>query len=132
MISRTMSAMMAAALALCLLPSVQVFAEETSAPFVLMAELEIDPAQLENYKAAVKEIVETSVQTEPGCLAINATFEKDNPTHFRFFEIYADVNAFKAHLETAHFKKYAVATKDMVKSRKRIEVVPLVLKVKEK
>src|SRR5215471_17177738 len=40
-----------------------------------------------------------------------------------------NASAFKAHLETPHFKKYAETTKDMVKSRKRIDSVPITLNV---
>jgi CubicO group peptidase (beta-lactamase class C family) len=39
-------------------------AEEPHVPFVRMAELEIDPAQLEGYKAAVKEDTKTAVRLE--------------------------------------------------------------------
>jgi hypothetical protein len=51
-------------------------AEEPHVPFVRIAELEINPAQLESYKAAVKEEMETSVRVEPGVLAIYAVAEK--------------------------------------------------------
>jgi quinol monooxygenase YgiN len=37
--------------------------------------------------------------------------EKDNPAHIRIFEIYRGADAYKAHLESAHFKKYK-ATKE--------------------
>ena len=107
-------------------------ADELQGQFVLVAELEIDPAQLENFKAAAKEDGETAVRVEPRCLAFNVVYDKDNPGHIRFIEIYTDADAFKAHLETAHFKKYAATTKDMVKSRKRIDSVPMVLLVKGK
>jgi quinol monooxygenase YgiN len=56
---------------------------------VRIAELEIDPAQLESYEAAVKEEMEAAVRLEPGVLAIYAVAEKDHPTRLRFFEIYA-------------------------------------------
>ena len=58
--------------------------------------------------------------------------EKDNFTRVRLFEIYENADAFKAHLETPHFKKYAETMKDMVKSRKRIDSVPITLNVKGK
>jgi quinol monooxygenase YgiN len=80
--------------------------EEPPVPFVRIAELEIDPARLEAYKTAVKEEMKTSVRVEPGVLAIYAVAEKDNPTKLRFFEMYADEAAYKAHVESAHFKKY--------------------------
>ena len=47
---------------------------------VRIAELEIDPAQLESYEAAVKEEMEAAVRLEPGVLAIYAVAEKDHPT----------------------------------------------------
>ena len=101
-------------------------------PVVRIAELEIDPAQLDAYKAAVKEEMETSVRVEPGVLAIYAVAEKDNPTRLRFFEMYADEAAYNSHRESAHFKKYVTTTKDMIKSRKLIETVPVQLSDKKK
>src|SRR6516165_12348333 len=81
-------------------------AEEPRMPYVRIAELEIDPARLDAYKASVKEEMEASVRVEPGVLAIYAVAEKDNPTRLRFFEIYADEAAYNTHRESAHFKKY--------------------------
>ena len=89
-------------------------AEEPRMPYVRIAELEIDPAQLDAYKASVKEEMEASVRVEPGVLAIYAVAEKDNPSRLRFFEIYADEAAYKSHRESAHFKKYVETTKDMI------------------
>jgi hypothetical protein len=45
-------------------------AEEAQGPHVRLAELEIDPAQLESFQAAVKEGIETAVRVEPGVLAL--------------------------------------------------------------
>lgn len=105
-------------------------AEQAQGPLVRIAELEIDPAQLDSYKAAVTEEIETSVRVEPGVLAIYSVAVKDNPSHLRFFEIYADGEAYKRHLESPHFRKYVEATKLMIKSRKLIETVPIVLAAK--
>jgi quinol monooxygenase YgiN len=117
---------------LCSLPAKRVVADAISGQFVLVVELEIDPSQLEQFKAAIKENGETAVKVEPGCRGFSAVFEKENPTHVRLFEIYDSADAFKAHLETPHFKKYAETTKEMVKSRKRIDNVPITLNVKGK
>jgi quinol monooxygenase YgiN len=109
-----------------------VIAEEPRVPYVRIAELDIDPAQLEPYKAAVKEEMETSVRVEPGVLAIYAVAEKDNPSKLRFFEMYSDEAAYNSHRESAHFKKYVSITRDMIKSRKLIETVPIQLSDKKK
>ena len=99
---------------------------------VRIARLQIDPAQLENYKAALKQHAETAVRVEPGVLTLYAVYEKDNPTHVTVFEIYANTEAYKAHLETAHFKKYKSTTKEMVRSLELIETVPIALETKAK
>jgi quinol monooxygenase YgiN len=99
-------------------------------PYVRVAEIEIDPAQLEPYKAAVKEQIEAAVRLEPGVLVLYSVVDNENPAHVFVFEMYADVGAYKAHLETAHFKKYKITTQDMVKSLKLRDAVPIMLGAK--
>ena len=99
---------------------------------VRMAKLQIDSAQLESYRASLKEEIETSVRIEPGVLTLYAIYEKNNPTHVTILEIYANVDAYKAHLETPHFKKYKSATKEMVKALELVESVPIALEAKPK
>lgn len=121
----------ASVLTLCLICVYgRTFAKQKPDPLVRLAELEIDPAQLENYKAALKEEIETSIRVEPGVLTLYAVAEKENPTHIRIFETYASVAAYKAHLETPHFKKYKIGTQAMVKSLKLVEVTPILLGAK--
>ena len=95
-----------------------------------MAKLVIDSAQLENYKTALREGIETAVRVEPGVLTLYAVYEKGKPTHVTVFEIYANADAYKSHLETPHFKKYKAATKDMIKSLELLDVVPIGLESK--
>src|SRR5918993_4719374 len=97
---------------------------------VRLAELEIDPAQLDNYKAALKEEIEASIRLEPGVLTLFAVSVKDRPTQIRIFETYADVAAYQAHLETPHFRKYKTGTQHMVKSLTLVETVPILLGAK--
>ncbi len=99
---------------------------------VRMAKLQIDSAQLENYKAALKEHAETAVRVEPGVLTLYAVYEKNKPTHVTVFEIYASQEAYQAHLKTAHFIKYKTSTKDMVTSLELVETVPIALETKYK
>ena len=99
-------------------------------PYVRLAEIEIDPARLDAYQAALSEEIEASVRVEPGVLALYAVAVKDHPAHIRVFEIYADEDAYRAHLETPHFKKYKAATRDMVTQLKLIDAVPIKLGAK--
>ena len=109
-----------------------VFAGEARGQYVRLAELEIDPTQLESFKAALKEGIETAVRVEPDVLALFAVSEADNPARIKVFEVYADVAAYKAHLETPHFKKFRATTDKMVKSRKLVDAVPILLAAKAK
>jgi len=92
---------------------------------VRLAKLEIDSAQLENYKTFAKEEIETSMRVEKGVLALYAVFEKEHPTRLTILEIYADTAAYKAHIKTPHFLKYKNGTRNMVKSLELIEVDPV-------
>jgi quinol monooxygenase YgiN len=105
-------------------------AEPAPSPVVRIAELEIDSSQLEAYKTALKEEIETSIRVEPGVLTLYAVSVKDNPSQIRIFETYADVNAYNAHIKTPHFQKYKTGTQQMVKSLKLIETDPIALGAK--
>jgi quinol monooxygenase YgiN len=95
-------------------------------PMVRLAKIVVDSAQLEEYKAILKEEAEASVQIEPGVLTLYAVSEKENPTHFTILEIYADSAAYRAHLQTPHFLRYKTGTKDMVRSLELVETTPLI------
>lgn len=99
---------------------------------VRFAKLEIDSAQVESYKAFLKEEIETSVRVEPGVLTLYAVYEKEKPTRVTILEIYADSAAYKAHIQTPHFLKYKNGTLKMVKSLELIDIIPLVPKMKIK
>jgi quinol monooxygenase YgiN len=105
-------------------------AQEIQGQYIQLADIEIDPAQLEAYKAAVKEHIETAVRVEPGVLVLYAVSDKDNPTQVKVFEIYRDVEAYKSHLESDHFKKYKATTETMVKSLKLIRTDAIALGAK--
>jgi quinol monooxygenase YgiN len=99
---------------------------------VRLAKMVVDSAHLENYKALLKEGIETSVKTEPGVLTLNAVYEKHNPTHVTVLEIYASEEAYRSHLQTPHFLKYKNGTKDMVKSLELIDMVPIAMESKSR
>lgn len=94
----------------------------SAAPHVRVAELEIDARHLDAYRAAVTEEIEASIEREPGVLAIYSVALKERPAHLRFFEIYADEAAYRAHIESAHFKKYVETTQSMITARKLYEM----------
>jgi quinol monooxygenase YgiN len=98
--------------------------------YVQVAEIEIDPARLDAYRAAVEEHIEAAMRLEPGVLVLYAVAEKADPARVRVFEIYRDADAYQAHLESAHFKKYKSSTAGMVRSLKLVPVLPICLGAK--
>ena len=99
-------------------------------PIVRLAELQIDPAQLDAYLALLREEVEASVRLEPGVLTLNAVALKDAPDHIRLMEIYADQASYEAHLSSPHFISYKTATATMVRSLALHETTPIALRSK--
>jgi quinol monooxygenase YgiN len=104
--------------------------ERTRSAYVRLAELEIDPAQLERFQASVNEEIEASIRLEPGVLALYAVSLKDNPAQVRVFEMYTDAAAYAAHLETPHFRKFKAETEHMVRSLRLLDAMPVALGAK--
>ena len=101
-----------------------------SGKMVRIAELEIDPAQIDTYRALLAEEIEASVDNEPGVLMLHAVSEKERPEQVRILEVYADQEAYEAHLRTPHFLKYKKCTADMVKSLRLIDADPVMMRAK--
>lgn len=102
-------------------------AQEHPGRYMRIARIIVDSAQLDNYKAALREGMATAVKKESGVISLSAVYDKRHPTHITVFEIYADENAYKAHIQTAHFLKYKATVQDMVKSLELIDVEPIAL-----
>ena len=102
-------------------------ASEKEKPMVRIAELEIDPAQLEAYRRILSEEQEASVRTEPGVLMLHSVALADSPTSIRLLEVYASRGAYEAHLKSPHFIKYKTATQKMVKSLRLVDTDPILL-----
>lgn len=89
---------------------------------IRISEIEIFPADLEEYSAILKEEAAASVKLEPGVISIFPMYQKENPTQIRILEIYANREAYESHLKTSHFQHYKTSTLKMVKSLKLIDM----------
>ncbi len=96
-------------------------------PMVRIAELEIDPQQLDAYKRILAEEQEASVRLEPGVLMLHSVSINNSPTQIRLLEVYANRAAYEAHIAAPHFIKYKTSTAKMVLSLKLIETTPILL-----
>lgn len=83
---------------------------------VRIAELDIVPEYLDDYKAILKEESAASVRLEPGVIAIFPMAVKEKPTQIRLIELYANPAAYQSHIKSPHFQHYKTATLKMVKS----------------
>lgn len=98
--------------------------EETGAVFRI-SEVEVHPGFSGPYAEAGKAVASASVGREPGVICIVPLRSKENPTLFRIVEIYADRNAYDAHLRTEHFLKYKRETLHMIKSLSLPDFIPV-------
>lgn len=90
-------------------------------------ELEVDPAQLEAFRALGVENQEASTRLEPGVLMMHAVQFADAPTRVRVLEIYASQAAYEAHTRMPHFRRYKTASAQMVTSQKLVPINPVLL-----
>lgn len=88
---------------------------------VRLAEIEVDPAQIEAYRALLAEEIAASLAREPGVLLLDAVALREAPHSVRILEIYADRAAYEAHLTTPHFLKYKTLTAGMVVTLRLID-----------
>lgn len=67
--------------------------------------IHVKPENVEDFKKASIENHNGS-RKEPGNVRFDVLQSNDDPTYFTLYEVYADVDAAKAHKETAHYKKW--------------------------
>lgn len=86
-----------------------------------IAKIKVDPKQLDKYKVALLEQMNSAIKLEPGVLSYNVLADKKDPTLITIFEEYANVEAYQSHILSNHFKKYKDTVKDMVLSLELID-----------
>lgn len=101
-----------------------------AASIIRIAELEIDPAHIDRYKALLAEEIEAAVAVEPGVLFLHAVSIGGQPNVIRILEGYADQSAYDAHLQTPHFLKYKMKTASMILSLRLLPTDAVALRSK--
>jgi (4S)-4-hydroxy-5-phosphonooxypentane-2,3-dione isomerase len=91
-------------------------AAQAGGVYINAVDLDINPADMPKFLAAVKENGAAAV-TEPGCREFNISVLAKDPNHVFLYEVYDNEAALNTHRATDHFKKFAAATKDMVTGR---------------
>jgi quinol monooxygenase YgiN len=109
-------------LVLLLIFTINNVSAQTKDMMIRISEIEIDSNYIKDYNSILQEESRASVQLEKGVIAIYPLYQKENPTQIRILEIYANRDAYEAHLKTAHFQKYKTSTLKMVKSLKLVDM----------
>ncbi|MCD5996340.1 antibiotic biosynthesis monooxygenase [Pseudomonas sp. CDFA 602] len=97
---------------------------------IRIAQIQVDPKQLEQYRDASRRMVEESVAQEPGVLAFYALERRDVPGGFFVVEIYRDEEGYQSHLKTQSFRQYKAAVAGSVQSLELIDVDVVALATK--
>ena len=99
---------------------------------VRIAEVSVDPAQLDAYKTILATEQEASVRSEPGVLMLHSVQIADDPTQIRLLEVYASRAAYEAHIRAPHFLTYKTATAKMVRALRLVDTHPILLCAKSR
>lgn len=86
-----------------------------------IAKIKVDVNQLEQYKVALKEQMNTAIKLEPGVLSYTVVADKKDESLITIMEVYANLEAYQSHILTPHFKKYKDKVKNMVLSLELID-----------
>jgi quinol monooxygenase YgiN len=86
--------------------------------FVLQVNIRIKP---ENVEAFMKKALENAreARKEPGCKQFDVLVDPKDSARVMLYEVYNDEQAFEAHQQTAHFKKYVAEAVPLLASRER-------------
>jgi quinol monooxygenase YgiN len=104
-------------------------AQQKPGPYVRWAELEIDPGKAAGFDEVARDNAAGTLR-EPGIVAFHTAAEKGNPNHLRVLEIYQDEAAYRDHLQSPHFQRFAQVAGDALLARRLHDVIPIALGAK--
>lgn len=105
-------------------------ATEMTTPVMRIFEFVLAPSDVQPILEVGRKNIETSVQDEPGVLAMFCSTDKNDPSKLYVVEIYRDQAAYQAHADSPHFKAFLAAIQGKVISRTVKETNPTVLGAK--
>lgn len=85
-------------------------------------EVQIEPSRQTEFSQIVLKEMQQAMNEEPGIVVMYAVTLKNQPDHWRFWEIYTDSNAYHRHRNFHYFKEYLEKTESMVIDKKLIQL----------
>lgn len=99
-----------------------------AAPILHIVELGVASGQQQAFNEAGRENLSESVGGEPGTLALYAVSPRGNPDLAYLVEVYADADAYQAHVAGAPYKTYATKAPQLLTDHKKfIDTEPVFL-----
>src|SRR5262249_17583378 len=99
-------------------------------PIVRIAELQVDPDRIDEFRALLSEEMEISVRVEPGVLFLYAVSIKGSPDKVRVIEGYADQAAYEVHIRSPHFLNYKTKAENRAQTLGLTQKAPIKLAAK--
>jgi (4S)-4-hydroxy-5-phosphonooxypentane-2,3-dione isomerase len=87
------------------------------AGFAIVVEFRLKPGARDRFVELVTVNAATSVRDEPGCRRFDILLPEGNVDRVDLYEIYDDAEAFAAHLETPHFKRFKAASAELIEQQ---------------
>jgi (4S)-4-hydroxy-5-phosphonooxypentane-2,3-dione isomerase len=84
------------------------------AAFAIVVEFRLKPGARERFVELVTANAAASVRDEPGCRRFDILVPEDSGERADLYEIYDDADAFAAHLETPHFKRFKASSTELI------------------
>jgi quinol monooxygenase YgiN len=103
------------------------FSQTMNAPLVRIAELDVIPAQIEDFKAAGIENITRTLDAEPGVLEFHAVIKRGLPGRVVILEVYASPQAYETHRQSPHFKQFGLVVAPMVTNKTLHDATPVIL-----
>ncbi|WP_099824256.1 putative quinol monooxygenase [Oceaniglobus indicus] len=85
--------------------------------FAVLVDFHIKPDRIADFIPLVRENAAASLRNEQGCHRFDVLTDPDHPGDVFLYELYTDLAAFHAHLETAHFKTFDEAGFTMIDTK---------------
>jgi autoinducer 2-degrading protein len=89
--------------------------------FIVLVKVQVKPELLGEFKTAILENAELSVQRDPGCVRFDVLQQEDDPTRWFFYEVYEEEQAWVQHRGAPHFLAFkkvgdrAILSRDVTK-----------------
>lgn len=81
--------------------------------FSLFVTINVKPEHVDEFANASFGDAQGSVRDEPGCFRFDINQDPEILARFYLYEVYRDEEAFQAHLDAPHFKKWIEMVKPM-------------------